>query len=279
MKYEERIILYLDILNFKSLIDRSSDDQRIIPDIFDLYSDISEAFNLNNEHWETTSTKKTTQFSDTVIISYEITEIEYVVDALIDIQVLIAKFISKKQLVRGVVVKGLLYHKDDLIFGPGLVKAYLMESKAAIYPRVIIEEDIIKDAKKISKNMNKNSPVDYYPGGNINFTLDILLDKDHDDFYFINYFLNIGYYFSPESELENTFYNFIGYMDTLHDVIKKGLLEKEVSVKIKYSWMKNYYNKAVDELKKPDFFKNANKKMDNEAYIELIDDLKGLRKL
>ena len=41
-------------------------------------------------------------------------------------------------LLRGAIIKGKIYAKEDITFGPGVSKAYLMEEKTAKYPRIIL---------------------------------------------------------------------------------------------------------------------------------------------
>jgi hypothetical protein len=47
-------------------------------------------------------------------------------------------------LLRGAVTVGPLYHKGGIIFGQGLVTAYEMESKKAINPRIIIDNNALE---------------------------------------------------------------------------------------------------------------------------------------
>lgn len=42
-------------------------------------------------------------------------------------------------LLRGGIAVGKLYHDGEIVYGPGLVKAYELESKLAIYPRIIMD--------------------------------------------------------------------------------------------------------------------------------------------
>lgn len=44
--------------------------------------------------------------------------------------------------------KGKFYIDDIFVWGSGLVEAYLLESKKAIYPRIIVAEDVLDDVGK-----------------------------------------------------------------------------------------------------------------------------------
>src|SRR5258708_3493441 len=45
-------------------------------------------------------------------------------------------------LIRGGAAIGNLYHSGGIVFGEALVKAYSLESKTAIYPRVVLSQDV-----------------------------------------------------------------------------------------------------------------------------------------
>ena len=47
--------------------------------------------------------------------------------------------------VRGAIVKGFLHIDDEIVLGESLIKAYEIESKIAIYPRIIIDRDVIEN--------------------------------------------------------------------------------------------------------------------------------------
>jgi len=49
---------------------------------------------------------------------------------------------------------GNLYHKSNLIFGPALIRAYELESKYAIYPRIIVDDQNIKEGTVFSIDLD-----------------------------------------------------------------------------------------------------------------------------
>jgi hypothetical protein len=54
--------------------------------------------------------------------------------------------------VRGAIVKGRLYHDDEMVFGEALVKAYSLENEVARYPQIMITSDVVADAKIYDNN-------------------------------------------------------------------------------------------------------------------------------
>ena len=57
---------------------------------------------------------------------------------------------------RGAIVRGKLYAKDDIMFGPGLTQAYLLEENNAKYPRIILTGETLQFADNKSENSNIN---------------------------------------------------------------------------------------------------------------------------
>lgn len=50
-------------------------------------------------------------------------------------------------LLRGAIVRGDIYINEDMMFGQGLIDAYLAQERIAIYPRIIISESVIRSGK------------------------------------------------------------------------------------------------------------------------------------
>ena len=61
-------------------------------------------------------------------------------------------------LLRGGIAVGKPYQDNEVVYGPGLVKAYALESKYAVYPRVIMLpsdfERVILSCSESSKQIN-----------------------------------------------------------------------------------------------------------------------------
>jgi hypothetical protein len=50
------------------------------------------------------------------------------------------KLIGYEILLRGGIVVGKLLHENNIMFGPAFNQAYDLESKSALYPRIVIDE-------------------------------------------------------------------------------------------------------------------------------------------
>src|ERR1700756_3728702 len=47
-------------------------------------------------------------------------------------------------LIRGGIALGGLYHSSDIVFGEALIDAYRLESKVAVYPRILISPTVLR---------------------------------------------------------------------------------------------------------------------------------------
>ncbi len=115
---------------------------------------------------------------------------------------------------RGGVTRGDLFHQNGIVFGPGMVRAYELESKSAIYPRVIIEDEIAEDEKLKS--------IYHALGGG---TAPIR-KADGDGLYYIDFYQR----FIQSSEQSK--------VDKVREIVKQHLFDKEhYEYKAKWQWV------------------------------------------
>jgi hypothetical protein len=60
-------------------------------------------------------------------------------------EILANKLLSLGYFIRRAIVKNRLFHNDEIAFGAGLVRAYTFESTIAVYPRVMLAREVIRD--------------------------------------------------------------------------------------------------------------------------------------
>ncbi|MDR6805395.1 hypothetical protein J2Y45_002296 [Dyadobacter sp. BE34] len=162
---EPRIICFMDILGFSDLIHDYETDltSTVLQDIQESFAlakvQLLETTTLNNQDLLKHLSYQT--FSDNICISipYFDNEDDFLMNFNF-ISVFVRGFqqimFSKRIFMRGGVSTGSYYADNNIIFSSGLIKAYHLESKTAIYPRVIIDKSIIErlrkyDRKKLSK--------------------------------------------------------------------------------------------------------------------------------
>ncbi len=170
-------------------------------------------------------------FSDSIILTHPVNENK--IDALHNIlhfsSVLIANLTFEELFVRGGIAKGKHISKTSEYFSflssKALEKAYLLESKKAIYPRVVIDKDVLEniDEYNLSKFVVKNNE-------------DFIL---HYSPQLIN---------SEEDNLNDIFLE-------LEDIYKIYINTNEDKVKEKYLWIIKYYYWTLTNIKNIDLDK------------------------
>ncbi|NVM66848.1 hypothetical protein FHW88_005166 [Mucilaginibacter sp. SG538B] len=266
IQYEERVTVFIDILGFKDLLAEtvSRDEvqnQAKVQEIAGAYRIMRNVLEVDTTEKRRVDLKKDSRqitiFSDCVVISFKADQPDEIFFTLMDIQGMIIELAAKGILCRGAITHGALVHKPEMLFGPALVEAYLLESKAALYPRVILHRDIIRLAKL-------NSVLDSAEA------LRELLVKDSDGMYYVDYFS------SAQDVLDDPEEGFPEYIRRLGDKIRRGLQGSssafKADVRVKYSWMKERYNQVVKQGQYPAFQGRLRKKgLDDaaDAYMAL----------
>ena len=82
-------------------------------------------------------------FSDNVVISTPVNQdnIPYFLRAIAIMQLLTA---SLNFLLRGGITVGDICHDDEVVFGPGLNRAYELESQISVVPRIVVDEEVLR---------------------------------------------------------------------------------------------------------------------------------------
>ena len=137
----ERIVAFIDILGFESLVRDLEKDERLHRRLQYALQDIKRV--KISSLTENTAQKdlEVSVFSDCVAISAERDNYHGVIWTAIHLQ---SSLLVLGILTRGGISKGGLVHEDDILYGEGMIKAYKLESKAAIYPRILIDLEIIE---------------------------------------------------------------------------------------------------------------------------------------
>ena len=152
-----RLVAFIDLLGFKSaLMGADAARQKAILDALREVAEQNRDFEMNvkehsDRHQTITISPSITSFSDNVLISYDLEKLEQGGGpwlALMGIRHMATALAHRAWgfncLVRGGVTIGNLYHKGRVAFGPGLVKAYELESEVAFYPRVIVTPAVVQ---------------------------------------------------------------------------------------------------------------------------------------
>jgi hypothetical protein len=120
--YDHKFVLFLDILGFKKAIDDKKSDE-FATRVLKVFNDIEKKLQQLT----------VSQFSDTFVISHQTSSVVIQIAFILQRVLLVNKLVS-----RGVITYGEIYHKGHRFIGPAINEAYNMETKEAIYPRIII---------------------------------------------------------------------------------------------------------------------------------------------
>ncbi|MDR3570629.1 MAG: hypothetical protein P4L81_00290 [Candidatus Pacebacteria bacterium] len=132
--YTNRVVAFLDILGFKDLVYANRE------------ADIAKALTLTktaeSAPFHNAPQMRLTAFSDSVVVSDEVGNGFGYVRILHFTSYLMWQLLEMGILTRGGVGHGCLHHESGIVFGPALIQAYELESKQAIYPRILVPDDI-----------------------------------------------------------------------------------------------------------------------------------------
>lgn len=135
--YERRVVVFYDVLGWRSQIEDAGPDSSKIGDLRRLILAHSRVLRMPVKAPVNVGT-----FSDNIVISTPVNEhISYFLRAIAIMQLMTA---SLHFLLRGGIAVGDIYHDDEVVFGPALNRAYELESKVAVYPRIILDEPVMR---------------------------------------------------------------------------------------------------------------------------------------
>ncbi len=226
-EYKEHYVAFLDILGFKELLKENSCDS-----VFSIFSTLREnthsQMTLNGAKIEAYEYIKHTILSDSIVVYIE-SDIDDAFSTLIDVCKKLQMALASREtpiLIRGGIAKGNLFWDEGIIYGSGLVKAYLMESNLAKYPRIVFSGETLEDGRKNAKYT--------FP------ELEGILKKYKTDDDRLNYvdYLDICYYNLSDG---------VRYYDGLKKLCN-AYLNKEIdhSLREKYLWLQKKIEYAIE---------------------------------
>ena len=238
MRYEDRVVCFLDILGFADHIrgtirQDGSDDEDHIKNIADAFEIVRDLLDIDKP--KEREGKEVTQFSDSIVISFPIDEESGVFNALLEILWVQINLVLRGMLCRGAVSKGKLIHTGKMLYGPAFIDAYRLESNAALYPRVILDDLIVE----IGMSAHARHNLEEHERQSIMS----LLCRDSDGMYYINYITG------AQSELNDPELDYPNYLYTLRNIIANGISSHDPLIRIKYLWMKERFAPHLAEIK------------------------------
>lgn len=252
VKYENRLVAFIDILGFSEIVKQSKDNNDKINLIYSVLNylkdwETSENWDLKLIEIEEDAQKKgvknfditgktnSTSFSDSIVVSVKVeNNVNEMTSTLIaNLAYIGAILIEQGILFRGGLTIGDIIHNEfGTVFGQGLIEAYLLESKSAKYPRIILSDKLIKQLNYPLETKRDRYPYHQY------------INRFDDGCVGIH---QMNYYQVIQNSTQITQEKLVENLDKIRKVIIAGLdlsFEK-TQVYEKYKWLANQYEKLI----------------------------------
>lgn len=252
LKYERRLIAFIDILGFKDIVKQSEKDTAKIELIYSVLEYLkdwekSEKWDLKFVEIEESAQYKgvnnfdlrgrtnTTTFSDSIVVSVKVDENvnEMASTLIVNLAYIGTILLEKGILFRGGLTIGNIIHVDNgTVFGQGLIDAFMLETRSAKYPRIVLSDKLLKELNYPLETKRNRYPYHQY------------LDRYDDG---CVGFHQLIYYQVIESWTEMTPELLTESLNKVRKVIISGLdssFEKP-EVFEKFKWLKEQYNKLI----------------------------------
>ncbi len=229
--YTDSIVTFIDILGFRELVRaRSANDMAKITRI------VREAVSPYDDEDNEDVDLQVLAFSDSVIRVRRTSFLSAFFHELLAIVHMQAQLAVQGVLVRGAMTVGDVFANQSNAFGPAFVEAYELESRSALYPRVIIDKNLLTkfDSDSLGPNHNLMTWESAY--------VQQLLDVADDGFWFVDYLR------SYDTELDHT-ERYVDYLRAHKDRIDDASSRANTpGVAAKIHWLSSYHNRVISEL-------------------------------
>ena len=239
-KYTESIVAFIDVMGTKELFSDNTND-------FDVHSAIYKAWNEIECRQQLPEYQKylhelygdfnikSTLMSDGIVLSID----AGITNAFSKLFTVLGVFsnsllaLNPPRFTRGAVTTGNIYHEKNVVFGPALIEAYLLERDNAKNFRFIINENDYKNACDSGEGDFKNFLQAYFR-------------LDDDGYYSFDYLYK---FFGSMDNWVHTGENSNGYLNILGRLQKKIRHEivnnSSADIRNKYKWMEQYFIRAM----------------------------------
>ena len=227
-KYSESLLTYYDILGFREMIDGKKRKRRP-EEIAKILRGLRDMSGLQFDP----CLMESFAFSDTIVRARGLTPIDggadfpnALVSELIGIALAQMVLTRDRVIIRGSVTIGRLHFSRGIVFGPALVRAHEIAEKVAVYPRVVLDPQILH--KCDSAGCSSQTAEHFGP----------LLREDTDGLYYVDYLRYFGKENGPKPPLLEEHRSMI---------IEKGsdcdCLDRKSA---KINWLAHYHNSTVN---------------------------------
>ena len=146
---KKHAIVYIDLLGTKEKI-KSDTDGQVLSMLHNVYHQAIKAFTQDIKEEQI----KMKIFSDNIIIAREVPseeDLSFLINQMIGVAACFQfLLLGSGWPSRGGLTLGDLYMDETFVWGSGLVRAYELESKIAVFPRIVIDPNMMEIIKKPS---------------------------------------------------------------------------------------------------------------------------------
>lgn len=242
--YKKGFVVFLDVLGFKNMV--KNDRPKIKKYLDIVYEEIEKLQKIDDKN-----EIKSIVISDSIILSVDAKDDAHQNINIFSNLCLFVAFVQEALSLNNIWLRGAISYGDTFfdetrkqIVGDGYINAYLLESSHAIYPRVIIDNRIIKILEQSSSTELIQKVNDLNPNnwkGNIlfdwkksNYSSVIVLNKKNSSYSFTKDIPLFIDYLGNIIELNN-----VNTINTLLNNIKESSYES-TEIYHKFRWVANY---------------------------------------
>jgi len=244
--YRNRAVAFLDVLGFRQKLfdfEQEAKNNRISSNVTANEETLYQRPYISNKANDFINTFKSAiskldvekyryyLFSDNICItSIKDTSKSDLQDLLLVITELYFEFAQKGYFLRGGIDYGLFIDEKEIAVGIPLAKAYELETKKAVYPRIVLSENLVNEFQAIN---NKGEKV-------FDYLYSDALIIDSCEIKFLNVFLQV-FQSDYREDREKFFKNF-------NNVIITNLEENKANevVFVKFKWLAEQFNEFID---------------------------------
>lgn len=229
--YGTRVTAFIDILGFKEHVQNFPRDQKLFKRLHYALLRIKTIERLKLSPTKNrVSDLEVNIFSDSIVISAQEQNLDDLITAIGYLQ---ADLLYVGMLARGGVAKGGLIHIDGIVYGESLIRAYELESKAAVYPRIIIDNALYAEYAKTFIPWVKN---------------------DVDGLVFIDPFKFDAFAGDAEELAADGYDPRNAYFQEVRARILEGIQDSsQVDHKMKWNWIAYQFNLAISAVQPDDW--------------------------
>lgn len=234
--YEKKYVAFADILGFESLVNRTVEPNPEVPlgsvlSALEVPNEVQlEGITLGRVGDITDASHRLSTFSDCLAISTEASE-KGLMNLLFHLRAIAFRLLKLGYLLRGGIVEGSIYHENGRIVGPALVDAYKLEKNIAKYPRIIVDPNIVADARQWAQPLNA--------------IFERLTREDDDGHRFVHYLWAIRMVADSDAGFVGDWDALVGEISNFLESEKDRLAHEEKHL-AKVLWLERYFEWARD---------------------------------